>query len=262
MMVCNGNASDHLGLWLKAIFTAIFCNVYIVGINQIVDVELDKINKPFLPIAAGELTLKQARQIVYVCFAAALIISYSIFPFLSIVVGSAMGIGWAYSCPPLSLRKHHLPAALCISIVRGVLLNLGAFRAFNLIIQNIDHFSSDIIILSVFTTAFSIVIAWYKDLPDINGDSIFKIKSLAILYSPKTVVYAGHFLLIPVYVISIFFYRHFTLMCWGHIFLLLMFILNTIVLKTKETPDYKAYYKRFWYLFFAEYILYLIHFWN
>jgi homogentisate solanesyltransferase len=29
-------------------------NAYIVGINQIYDVEVDKINKPFLPMAAGE----------------------------------------------------------------------------------------------------------------------------------------------------------------------------------------------------------------
>ncbi len=29
-------------------------NGYIVGINQIYDVEVDTINKPFLPVAAGE----------------------------------------------------------------------------------------------------------------------------------------------------------------------------------------------------------------
>lgn len=261
-MVCNGNAVNYWDLWLKAIFTGIFCNVYIVGINQIVDVELDKINKPFLPIAAGELSVRQARAIVYFCFTAALILSYSIYPFLVLVVGAAMAIGWAYSCPPLSLRKHHLPAALCISIVRGLLLNLGAYRAFNLIINHDDQFSNDIVILSGFTTAFSIVIAWYKDLPDINGDRSFKIQSLAILYSPKTVLIAGHILLIPVYLISVYFYRNSALMGWGHLALLSLFITNTAVLKPSKSSGYKLYYKRFWYLFFAEYLLYLVHFWN
>ena len=35
---------------------ALVCgNGYIVGINQIYDVEVDKVNKPFLPVAAGAL---------------------------------------------------------------------------------------------------------------------------------------------------------------------------------------------------------------
>ena len=36
---------------------ALLCgNGYIVGINQIYDVEIDAINKPFLPVASGELS--------------------------------------------------------------------------------------------------------------------------------------------------------------------------------------------------------------
>lgn len=36
---------------------ALLCgNGYIVGINQIYDVEIDAVNKPFLPVAAGELS--------------------------------------------------------------------------------------------------------------------------------------------------------------------------------------------------------------
>ena len=41
---------------------ALLCgNGYIVGINQIYDVKIDKISKPFLPIAAGKLTPMQVR---------------------------------------------------------------------------------------------------------------------------------------------------------------------------------------------------------
>jgi homogentisate solanesyltransferase len=35
-------------------------NGYIVGINQIYDVDIDKVNKPFLPVAAGELSVPLA----------------------------------------------------------------------------------------------------------------------------------------------------------------------------------------------------------
>ena len=36
-------------------------NGYIVGINQIYDVDIDTVNKPFLPVAAGESRLWLSR---------------------------------------------------------------------------------------------------------------------------------------------------------------------------------------------------------
>ena len=33
-------------------------NLYIVGINQLSDIEIDKVNKPYLPLASGELSVK------------------------------------------------------------------------------------------------------------------------------------------------------------------------------------------------------------
>ena len=52
---------------LAVIVAGLAVNVFIVGINQIYDVEIDRINKPFLPIAAGELTLRAARLVVGGC---------------------------------------------------------------------------------------------------------------------------------------------------------------------------------------------------
>jgi homogentisate solanesyltransferase len=35
-------------------------NAFIVGINQIFDEDIDKLNKPFLPVASGEMSKKFA----------------------------------------------------------------------------------------------------------------------------------------------------------------------------------------------------------
>jgi len=52
---------------------ALLCgNGYIVGINQIYDVEIDAVNKPYLPVAAGELGFTQAWVICVVLAAAGL----------------------------------------------------------------------------------------------------------------------------------------------------------------------------------------------
>ncbi|MEM6754143.1 MAG: homogentisate phytyltransferase, partial [Cyanobacteria bacterium P01_C01_bin.38] len=41
-----------IGAWIACLSG----NVYIVGLNQLQDVEIDKINKPHLPVASGEFT--------------------------------------------------------------------------------------------------------------------------------------------------------------------------------------------------------------
>lgn len=42
-------------------------NAFIVGINQIYDKDIDKMNKPFLPVASGEMTNKFAWATVLTC---------------------------------------------------------------------------------------------------------------------------------------------------------------------------------------------------
>lgn len=56
VLLANVDAIDW-GLLPRALMglLALLCgNGYIVGINQIYDVDIDAVNKPFLPVAAGE----------------------------------------------------------------------------------------------------------------------------------------------------------------------------------------------------------------
>jgi len=111
-----------LGIALSwAIACAVLINIYVTGLNQVFDVEIDKINKPYLPIAAGYLSLPAAWAI---CIGALLlgtvpsIIAYPFdkVPLLSVTLGSAL-LGTAYSAPPLRLKRFPLFAALCIIVV-------------------------------------------------------------------------------------------------------------------------------------------------
>ena len=49
MIVCNEKGLQQIPLLLLALAIGITCNIFIVGINQVADVEIDKINKPYLP---------------------------------------------------------------------------------------------------------------------------------------------------------------------------------------------------------------------
>ena len=91
-------------------------NVFITGINQVEDVEIDRLNKPWLPIAAGDLSLEAARRIVAVAAIAPLAMAITQGVAETVAVGVALAIGWAYSCPPLRLKRYPALAAGSITL--------------------------------------------------------------------------------------------------------------------------------------------------
>ena len=44
-------------LVLYALVPSLLINIYIVGLNQLHDVEIDRVNKPYLPLASGDLSV-------------------------------------------------------------------------------------------------------------------------------------------------------------------------------------------------------------
>lgn len=48
----------------QALVPALLMNLCIVGFNQLCDVEIDKVNKPYLPLASGEFSPALGRALV------------------------------------------------------------------------------------------------------------------------------------------------------------------------------------------------------
>ncbi len=269
VIVCNNRESLYLPYLLMALVLGICCNVFIVGINQIADVEIDHINKPYLPIPSGVLNISQAKIIVVSALVLSLALSIYISIYLFIIILLAIGIGWAYSMPPVYLKKHHISAAISISFVRGILLNAGGFLVFNYLVNDVIEMPLNVKILTLFIVVFSIGISWFKDLTDIEGDLKFNIRTLAIVYSTKSVLIAGNVLVSIAYIFTIYMkYQEYlnsiaisaelNILLYGHILLLLLFILNAISINLNKHSSIQKFYKRFWWFFFAEYLLYLI----
>ena len=119
-------ASDAVDL-LWTLLAGPCVNVFIAGINQIEDVEIDRLNKPWLPIAAGDLSLEAARRIVAVAAVAPLAMAITQGVAELVAVGVALAVGWAYSCPPLRLKRYPALAAGSITFVRSLVVNLGVW---------------------------------------------------------------------------------------------------------------------------------------
>lgn len=269
IIICENDKVRHLPLLLMALTIGVSCNIFIVGINQIADVNIDKINKPYLPIPAGALSMQRAKIIIFGSLLLSLCLALFISPYLFYIIVLSATIGWAYSMPPLYLKKHHLTAALAITFVRGVLINVGGFMVFNYEVNKSLNLPDNVKILSAFIIVFSIVISLFKDLPDMKGDSIYRIKTLAIIYSPKSVFIIGTFLIILTYLLTIFLKYldvinsptpsfQAIVLCYGNIFLLTLFVINSFTINLAKHQSVKKFYRRFWWFFFAEYMLYLI----
>ena len=170
-----------LGAWI-----ACLCgNVYIVGLNQLEDVEIDRINKPHLPIAAGEFSKTQAQLIVGITGILALLLAWLMGPFLLGMVAISLAIGTAYSLPPIRLKRFPFWAALCIFSVRGTIVNLGLFLHFNWVfvgagLQSVPTIPPVVWALTLFVLVFTFAIAILKDIPDMEGDRQYNITTFTI----------------------------------------------------------------------------------
>jgi homogentisate phytyltransferase / homogentisate geranylgeranyltransferase len=171
-------------LWTLA--AGLCVNVFITGVNQIEDVEIDRLNKPWLPIAAGDLSLEAARRIVAVAAVAPVLMAVTQGVAELVAVSVALAIGWAYSCPPLRLKRYPALAAGSITFVRSLVVNLGVWLHFAG-----TPISAGVWALTAVTVPFSFAIAVLKDVPDIAGDRRFGIATFSVRLGPRPVLAVG-----------------------------------------------------------------------
>ncbi len=247
---------------LPALLSCLGANIYIVGLNQLTDVEIDRINKPHLPLAAGTYSLRAGKTIIALCLVISLLIALREGLFLSFTVILSLLIGTAYSLPPLRLKRFHFWAAACIFMVRGVVVNLFLFLHFNKRLNGVIEIPPQVWALTAFIFGLSLVIAWFKDIPDMEGDSRFRIMTLSLTLGAHKVFNIGRGLLAACYLgliiagITGISGVNGAVLAGTHTGLLgLMWLVSL-----RATPGNRAsiarYYLFIWVLFFSEYIFF------
>ena len=198
---------QSLSALLYAAVPSLLMNLYITGLNQITDVEIDKINKPELVIAKGDLKQSTAIGVVLTALAISLVMSVAHPVFstggLQMALWGSFILGTMYSLPPFRMKRHPLLAAFCIVAVRGSIINAGFYShaltsvfgaakgvatgmASTGVVQCLLH-DRKCISSSLFFGIFGIVIALMKDVPDAAGDRTFNIRSFTVRVGQKRV---------------------------------------------------------------------------
>lgn len=184
---------------LFAMAPSLLMNLYITGLNQVTDVEIDKINKPDLPIAAGDMSVKAG--IITVMIALVLSLSMGIsHPVLgsqglNVALWGSGILGTLYSLPPFRLKRFPLLAAFCIVAVRGTIINAGffaharaaAFGDSTATVLSCLFGDMKCGLSSLFFGIFGIVIALMKDVPDVKGDELANVRTFSVRIGQKRI---------------------------------------------------------------------------
>ena len=178
------------------------------AINQIYDLDIDRVNKPRRPLPSGTLAMRGAWGFTLVSFAVAWALAFLASPpgppellarrecFWIVVLTT--GLCWIYSAPPLWTKRRGMWANVTIAIPRGVLLKVAGWSTVKTIVGAEPWYIGAIFGLFLLGAAST------KDFADIEGDRAGGCTTLPILYGVKAAAwiiapfFVLPFVLIPV----------------------------------------------------------------
>jgi homogentisate phytyltransferase / homogentisate geranylgeranyltransferase len=254
-----GTAAFHLFWTLVA---GLSVNVFIVGINQITDVEIDRVNKPQLPIAAGDLSLERAWLIVAVSGLLPVVLALTQGALELAAVLAALAVGTAYSVPPARLKRFPLAASLCVSGVRSAIVNLGVAAHFTAALGTQGAaIPPGVWALTAFVLPFSLAIAILKDVPDAEGDRAHTIFTFTVRHGGRAVLRAGLAILTLAYLGMAALGPLLVdgadpaLLAAGHLAALAALWATARSADPSDRAGFTQFYLRVWLLFFLEYAI-------
>ncbi|MBD2080654.1 homogentisate phytyltransferase [Leptolyngbya sp. FACHB-17] len=243
--------------WLAPLIACLCGNIYIVGLNQLEDIAIDKINKPHLPLASGEFSARQGQTIVFLTGMLAVAIAAPQSSYLLGMVGLSLAIGTLYSLPPVRLKRFPFWASLCIFTVRGAIVNLGLFLHFN---QGFP-IPAKVWALTAFILVFTFAIAIFKDMPDTEGDRQYNIRTLTLKLGQRPVFNLARAVLTGCYlsIIALAFFLpgvNAPFLVISHLIALCLIWFRSYKIDLQNKAEVTRFYQFIWKLFFLEYLLF------
>jgi geranylgeranylglycerol-phosphate geranylgeranyltransferase len=153
------------------------------ALNQIYDLEIDRINKPRRPLPSGRLTLGAAWLFTLTAYVVALVLAWMVAPdgrrecFWIVVTAALMTV--VYSVPPFRTKRLGIWANVTIAIPRGVLLKVAGWSSVKTIIGVEPWYIGAIFGL------FLLGASTTKDFADMEGDARGGCRTLPIIYGVR-----------------------------------------------------------------------------
>ena len=252
---------DGLGDLLCTLIAGWCVNVFIVGVNQLEDVEIDRVNKPYLPLAAGELGAPAAWRIVAACAVVPVAMGLTQGWLETVAVLAGLAVGAAYSVPPVRLRNYPLLASLSITFVRSVIVNVGVWLQFSHAFGGGSSIDPAVWALIAVTVPFSFAIAILKDMPDVEGDRRYAIATFSVRLGARPVFALGVAVLtlgelgMATVGAALLHGANTAVMVGGHLAAAVVLWVCAAQVDLADRASTTRFYMRVWLLFFLEYAI-------
>lgn len=249
-----------------ALVAAMATNLYIVGVNQVTDVAIDRINKPWLPLAAGTMTMPAGRALVGASAVVALAVGAVAGRWMLVAAAIGIAVGSAYSLPPLRFKRSHVLAAVAITSVRALVVNLVVFLHFQQVLGGTaaGGVPGHVWALTGAVLGLTIAIAWFKDLPDTEGDAAHQVSTLVLVLGPRRVLGIGLAVLgaslVAVVAAAVVGLPGVSkpALAIGHLVLLAVVATMARRLDLTDQESVRRFYAGIWRLFVAEYLVFFL----
>lgn len=183
--------ADPRDLWTAGLvrYTAIGAIMAMVlngannALNQIYDLEIDRVNKPQRPLTSGRMSIREAWTFTWITYAAALVLAWFVAPegrrecFWIVVVATICT--FVYSVPPLRTKTRGIWANVTIAIPRGVLLKVAGWSCVKTVWGVEPWFIG--MIFGLFLLGASTT----KDFADMEGDARGGCRTLPLIYGVR-----------------------------------------------------------------------------
>jgi 4-hydroxybenzoate polyprenyltransferase len=163
----------HTGSWARwprlsgftlSLLAWVLATLYTYLINGAMDVREDRVNRLARPIGRGALDPATARVVATLCAVLALLCGLASGTAVAALVAVFLGLGYAYSVPPLRLSRNTVGAATVI-ILGGILTYCAGHLAMGL-----PPTLSTVVFGVAMSLWMGLVGAVVKDLSDVRGD--------------------------------------------------------------------------------------------
>jgi len=100
-------------------------------LNNIFDLEIDKINKPFRALPSKKISLKEARILTLILYSLSFLPSLYVKTELFFIILIIAAFSFVYSSPPFRTKRIGILENITIAIPRGLLITLAEYRTKN-----------------------------------------------------------------------------------------------------------------------------------
>jgi 4-hydroxybenzoate polyprenyltransferase and related prenyltransferases len=175
--------ADLIAFPLVGALMAAVLNAASNALNQIYDLEIDRVNKPKRPLTSGRLSMRDAWLFTYATYAVALVLAWLVAPggrhecFWLVLAATIITI--LYSVPPARTKRLGIWANVTIAIPRGVLLKVAGWSSVKTMIGLEPWYIGAIFGL------FLLGASTTKDFADMEGDARGGCRTLPIIYGVR-----------------------------------------------------------------------------